>query len=193
MKLAVIGQSAFGAEVYKALAKTEHQVVAVFTIPDTNGREDLLAQAANADGVSVREFLQFDSSLGLQDNQVEAFAKRRWGCNTRGVGSVQISGSRTQRFGFRHAVHPYVCITEFLLSHSREVIDAPKHGSIVYHPSLLPRHRGASAINWTLMEGDKKVVTLISSFKVQAGFTIFFADDGLDTGPILLMKVCHPL
>lgn len=29
-----------------------------------------------------------------------------------------------------------------------EVINAPRHGSIIYHPSLLPRHRGASAINW---------------------------------------------
>lgn len=29
-----------------------------------------------------------------------------------------------------------------------EVIGAPHHGSIIYHPSLLPRHRGASAINW---------------------------------------------
>ena len=29
-----------------------------------------------------------------------------------------------------------------------DVIDHPKHGSIVYHPSILPRHRGASAINW---------------------------------------------
>lgn len=29
-----------------------------------------------------------------------------------------------------------------------DVIDHPKHGSIIYHPSILPRHRGASAINW---------------------------------------------
>ncbi len=28
------------------------------------------------------------------------------------------------------------------------VIDFPKHGSIIYHPSILPKHRGASAINW---------------------------------------------
>lgn len=54
MKLAIIGQSAFGAEVYKALAKTQHKVVGVFTIPDANGKEDLLAQAAKADGVPVR-------------------------------------------------------------------------------------------------------------------------------------------
>ena len=29
-----------------------------------------------------------------------------------------------------------------------DVINHPKHGSIIYHPSILPRHRGASAINW---------------------------------------------
>jgi formyltetrahydrofolate dehydrogenase len=37
-----------------------------------------------------------------------------------------------------------------------EIINAPKHKSICYHPSLLPRHRGASAISWTLIEGDKR-------------------------------------
>lgn len=60
------------------------------------------------------------------------------------------------------------------------VINYPKHKSICYHPSILPRHRGASAINWTLMEGDKK-----------GGFSIFWADDGLDTGPLLLQKECY--
>uniref|UniRef100_A0A8C9TJ95 10-formyltetrahydrofolate dehydrogenase n=1 Tax=Scleropages formosus TaxID=113540 RepID=A0A8C9TJ95_SCLFO len=59
------------------------------------------------------------------------------------------------------------------------VIDYPIHGSIIYHPSILPLHRGASAINWTLINGDKK-----------AGFSIFWADDGLDTGPILLQREC---
>ena len=56
-----------------------------------------------------------------------------------------------------------------------EIINLPKHKSICYHPSLLPRHRGASAISWTLIEGDTK-----------GGFSIFWPDDGLDTGPILL-------
>lgn len=63
---------------------------------------------------------------------------------------------------------------------STRVINHPKHKSICYHPSLLPRHRGASAINWTLMEGDRK-----------GGFSIFWADDGLDTGPILLQRECY--
>jgi formyltetrahydrofolate dehydrogenase len=60
---------------------------------------------------------------------------------------------------------------------SSQLLDSNKHGGIIYHPSLLPRHRGASAINWTLMQGDKK-----------AGLSVFWADDGLDTGPILLQR-----
>ena len=32
-----------------------------------------------------------------------------------------------------------------------DVIDFPQHHSIIYHPSLLPRHRGASAINWSVL------------------------------------------
>lgn len=47
-----------------------------------------------------------------------------------------------------------------------EIIDAPVHKSIVYHPSILPRHRGANAIAWTLIEGDAR-----------AGLSIFWADD----------------
>jgi len=45
------------------------------------------------------------------------------------------------------------------------------------HPSLLPRHRGASAINWAIIQGDQKT-----------GLTIFWPDAGIDTGPILLQK-----
>lgn len=61
-----------------------------------------------------------------------------------------------------------------------EVIDYAKFGSICYHPSILPRHRGASAISWTLIEGDSV-----------AGFSIFYADDDLDTGPVLLTRQCN--
>jgi methionyl-tRNA formyltransferase len=53
----------------------------------------------------------------------------------------------------------------------------PALGTICYHPSLLPRHRGASAINWAIIQGD-----------TQTGLTIFWADKGIDTGPILLQK-----
>lgn len=56
-------------------------------------------------------------------------------------------------------------------------LNAPTQGTICYHPSLLPRHRGASAINWAVIMGDNKT-----------GLTIFWPDGGIDTGPILMQK-----
>ncbi len=56
-------------------------------------------------------------------------------------------------------------------------LNTPTHGTIQYHPSLLPRHRGPSSINWPIIQGE-----------TQTGLTIFWPDDGLDTGPILLQK-----
>jgi len=58
-----------------------------------------------------------------------------------------------------------------------KLIAVPPLGTICYHPSLLPRHRGASAINWALIQGDTRT-----------GLTVFWVDKGIDTGPILLQK-----
>ncbi len=58
-----------------------------------------------------------------------------------------------------------------------EARDIPKHGSICFHPSLLPLHRGPSSINWPIIMGAKKT-----------GLTIFYPNDGLDEGEILLQK-----
>ena len=57
------------------------------------------------------------------------------------------------------------------------VIEAPRLGTIQYHPSLLPKHRGGSAINWPIIMGETRT-----------GLTIFWPDAGIDTGPILLQK-----
>ena len=58
-----------------------------------------------------------------------------------------------------------------------QVFSVPRLGSICFHPSLLPKYRGASAINWALIKGE--TVT---------GLTLFWVDKGIDTGPILLQK-----
>jgi len=57
------------------------------------------------------------------------------------------------------------------------LLDIPSIGTICYHPSLLPRHRGASGINWAVIQGDTRT-----------GLTILWVDKGIDTGPILLQK-----
>ena len=53
----------------------------------------------------------------------------------------------------------------------------PRHGTIQFHPSLLPRYRGPSSINWPIILGDTRT-----------GLTIFRPVDGLDEGPIILQK-----
>src|SRR5215470_17899361 len=57
------------------------------------------------------------------------------------------------------------------------VFTVPRWGSICFHPSLLPKYRGRSAINWALIKGETKT-----------GITLFWVDEGIDTGPILLQK-----
>ena len=56
-------------------------------------------------------------------------------------------------------------------------LELPTYDAICFHPSILPRHRGASAINWALIMGDTKT-----------GLSIFWPKAGVDTGPVLLQR-----
>ncbi|HWP67638.1 MAG TPA: methionyl-tRNA formyltransferase [Candidatus Limnocylindria bacterium] len=57
------------------------------------------------------------------------------------------------------------------------LLAVPRLGSICFHPSLLPRYRGGSAISWQLIRGE-----------TTTGVTVFWPDAGIDTGPILLQR-----
>ncbi|MCE2723223.1 MAG: methionyl-tRNA formyltransferase [Burkholderiales bacterium] len=59
----------------------------------------------------------------------------------------------------------------------QEFVNIPKHGTIQYHPSLLPKYRGPSSINWPISRGE-----------TETGLTIFRPTDGLDEGAIILQK-----
>jgi methionyl-tRNA formyltransferase len=59
----------------------------------------------------------------------------------------------------------------------QEFVTIPKHGMIQYHPSLLPKYRGPSAIGWAISNGE-----------TETGLTIFRPTDGLDEGPVILQK-----
>jgi methionyl-tRNA formyltransferase len=65
-------------------------------------------------------------------------------------------------------------VTQIVPAH---VFSVPRLGSVCFHPSLLPKYRGASAINWALINGE-----------TTTGVTLFWVDQGIDTGPILLQK-----
>ncbi|XP_040565734.1 cytosolic 10-formyltetrahydrofolate dehydrogenase isoform X1 [Lepeophtheirus salmonis] len=153
IRVAIIGQSSFAVEVFKGIKNNGHEIVGVFTVPDDkNGREDPVAIHASSEGVPVFKF--------------KAWRKKATGETIPSV----LKGYTSIKADLN--VMPYC--SQFI---PMNIIQYPKYQSICYHPSILPKHRGASAIGWTLIDGDKK-----------AGFSIFYPDDGLDTGPILLQR-----
>jgi methionyl-tRNA formyltransferase len=76
------------------------------------------------------------------------------------------------------ALKPDLLVFAFVTDIVRKrVLDAAVHGAIQYHPSLLPLHRGRTAMNWAIMAGAQKT-----------GLTVFWVDEGIDTGPIVLQR-----
>lgn len=128
MRIVIIGQSLFAASVYRGLRDDGHQVVAVYTVLDQNGREDALAAAARVDNIHV-------------------FKLQRWRVKGKVIPEIL---EQFKRLDVELNVLPYC--TQFI---PMEIIDAPAYKSIIYHPSLLPKHRGASSINWTLIQGKQ--------------------------------------
>jgi methionyl-tRNA formyltransferase len=145
MRIALIGQAVFGAEVLKGLLSRGHEVAGVFCPRDRHGKPDLLKEAATAAGLPVfqpkhmRDQEAYDAMVSLNpDLGVLAF------------------------------------VTDIVPS---RIFKAPRLGSICFHPSLLPRYRGLSGINWAVINGEQKT-----------GLTVFWVDEGIDTGDILLQK-----
>jgi methionyl-tRNA formyltransferase len=146
MRIAIVGQQAFGKSVFEAFIAHGASVAGVFCAPEKAGaKPDPLREAAEAGGVQVFQL------RSLKDEQASRIL--------RGLG-VDLG------------VMAYV-----LQFAPQEFVSIPKHGMIQYHPSLLPRYRGPSSINWPIIRGD-----------TQTGLTIFRPTDGLDEGPIILQK-----
>src|SRR5688572_9858385 len=84
-----------------------------------------IAQAASADGVKVFKFSRWRNKGTTLPEVMDAYR------------SVEAELN----------VLPFC--TQFI---PMDVINHPKHQSICYHPSLLPKHRGASSINWSVFQ-----------------------------------------
>lgn len=146
MRVAIIGQQAFGKKVLEAFLDRGDGVAAVFCAPTKPGaRPDPLAEATRERGVALH---QLPSLRGPE----AATALR--------------------------AANVDIAIMAYVLQFApQSIAQIPTHGTICYHPSLLPTYRGPSSINWPIIRGD-----------TQTGLTIFRPSDGLDEGPIVLQK-----
>ena len=147
MKIAIIGQSAFGKSVLEALVnKGEDKIVGVFAPPTREGRPaDPITEAAAEADIPTFEFKR------LRDQEaIDQFK----------------------------SLKPELCVMAFVTDIvPMEMIDCPSLGTIQYHPSMLPLHRGPSSINWPIINGE-----------TETGLTIFWPNKGLDTGPVLMQK-----
>jgi methionyl-tRNA formyltransferase len=145
MRIALIGQAAFGEAVFRALREAGEQVVVVSSVRGPKEKPDPLYTAAKGAGVPVFSTGKLKHLDVLDQYQ---------------------------------ATQPDVCVMAFV-THilPAPVINSPKHGSIEFHPSLLPRHRGRSAMHWAIRMGD-----------ATTGLTVFWVDEGIDTGSILRQK-----
>ncbi len=146
MRIALLGQAAFGEKVLEALLNEGEEVVVVYASADgPGGRVDPLKAAALAKGIPVRDTVKMKSAEVFEDYK-----------------------------SFNPEINVLAFVTAFI---GQQLLDYPRYRSIQYHPSLLPKHRGGSAINWAIIKGDTKT-----------GLSIFWPDEGWDTGPILLQK-----
>lgn len=111
-----------------------------------------------------------------QDKRGEAMAARAADAGVALFRPVKMKDAEVQE-AYRE-LRPDLVILAFVTDIMPEaLLDIPPLGTICYHPSLLPRHRGASGINWAVIQGDRRT-----------GLTILWVDKGIDTGPILLQK-----
>jgi methionyl-tRNA formyltransferase len=151
MKIVLVGQALFGKDCLEVLLKQGEQVVGVITIPDdSRGRPNPLKDFAEEKNIPVFQ-PSGKSPHRLKNPQVMAIAK----------------DLKPDLFvlAFVSDIIPY------------SVIKLATLGGINYHPSLLPKYRGGSAINWAVINGEN-----------ETGVTVHYVDAGIDTGDIILQE-----
>jgi len=155
LKIVIFGQAPFGRDVAIRLAEAGHQIVGVHVPPDASGRPDPLAVAAEEQGWPLFRYKGYR-------RKGQAIAER--------VDEYLGLGAELNVLPFTTVILP------------PEIVDAPKHRSVCFHPSLLPAFRGGAALAWQIMQGA-----------TESGISIFQPDEGVDTGPLYLQKGGVPI
>ncbi|MEW6380546.1 MAG: methionyl-tRNA formyltransferase [bacterium] len=151
MRIVFFGSADFSCPSLEALVHSRHQVEMVITQPDRpKGR----GQRPYPSPVKV-----LAQQTGLRVEQPEKAS------SPQGRELVQQAGPEL------------VVVVAYGQILSQSLLSIPVHGCVNVHGSLLPRHRGASPIQWAIIEGDE--IT---------GVTTIQMDAGMDTGDILLQK-----
>ncbi len=147
-RIVLMGTPDFGVPVLKSLAQSPFDVVAVYTRPDR--------PAGRGRHPAPSPVKQEALKLGIPVIEPETLR------NEDAVHRLQ------------ELAPDLVVVAAFSYLLPRTILDVPSHGCLNVHPSLLPRHRGASPVASALLSGDE-----------ETGVSIMLMDEGLDTGPVV--------
>lgn len=151
MKIVFMGTPDFSVPTLKALVNAGHEVSAVFTQPDKAvGRKQILTPPPVKSAAI---------SFGIPVYQPDKLR------NPEIIESIK---------GF---CPDFIVVVAYGKVLPEDVLSIPKYACVNGHASLLPRHRGASPIQWSIVCGDKK-----------SGVTTMLMEKGLDTGDMLLKR-----
>jgi methionyl-tRNA formyltransferase len=154
LRIAFFGQAAFGRDVLLRLLEEGHEIAAVYA-PPAGARPDPLAEEAESRGLQL----------------IRHRSMRRKGAPIpERVAEHAALGADLNVLAFVTMILP------------EAVVESPRHGSLCFHPSLLPKFRGGNALAWQILEGES-----------EAGVTVFQPDAGVDTGPIVVQKGPVPI
>ena len=149
MRIACFGQAPFGRDVLVRLLDAGHEVVGVYA-PPAGAKPDPLAAEAEKRGLRLLR---------------PATLRRKGAAIPERVAEHSALAADLNVLAFVTLILP------------AEIVEAPRHGSLCFHPSLLPKYRGGNALAWQILLGE-----------VETGVTVFRPDAGVDTGPIVVQR-----
>jgi methionyl-tRNA formyltransferase len=151
VRIVFFGTPEFACPSLQALVDAGHDIALVLSRPDRPAGRKMLLETPPV--------VKLANNLGLRVDQPEK------------LGTDEV-------YERLRGLNPDVCaVVAFGRLISPRLLRLPKHGFVNVHPSLLPRYRGPSPIEWAILSGDD-----------QTGVSTMLLDEGLDTGPILLQR-----
>jgi len=149
MKVVFFGTPDFAVPTLEKLVESRHEVTLVVSRPDRPvGRHQILTPPPVVEAAQTLQ-IECIQPKSLKSNEIDA--------------SLQESGADA------------VVVVAYGKMIPGRLLEIQRHGFVNLHPSLLPRHRGPSPIQWALVCGDRAT-----------GVTTMQIDEGMDTGPLLL-------
>lgn len=148
MKIIYAGTPEFAVPALQALLDSEHEVIAVYTQPDRPAGRGRKLTASPVKQLAQAHDVPVYQPVTLKDAEAQ----------------TQLEGLQAD----------LIVVAAYGLILPKQVLDAPKHGCLNIHGSLLPRWRGAAPIQRAIAAGDETT-----------GITIMQMDVGLDTGDML--------